>query len=493
MPTVPRYTKSTVSPDRLPTVKSPTDLQTESFGGGRSLDRVVDAGQNLLDSSMKIYEQERRKADEIAVRDADIATAELSSKLENDVKQLKGKDAAKAPDYIEENWNKGMDKLMPTLKDDNQREAAQRIIRARRLQLNESANLHMAGEFKRYDEQQFQSAINLYRNEGSMKYNRPGAIPNSIFQQETEIDRFATRNNLPPEWASEQKAKARSATYRDVLERMEVDGNHDLAKQYEKGVNKFILPDDVSILEKVRKEEKARKEEMQNTYERNMYLMLSDSSAADAEKLQALELRFRAGDMTVGQYEKFKGWVLNTFDEPEIPIDKKVDKYQSLVTAFTELDGVKVDKRGQPVTPAEGNDLKTISDFRKKVAEAKPYLKRDQYQKFIELTETDYDEARAPKKSIFQSLMSILPTLPNLSAASELSLVSRAFGIFDKSVTPTDAADAITKLKQEAHVIGNPNRTKYAMGDVVVNAKGERAEVVAYDQQTGNPVLKVLK
>lgn len=491
MPTVPRSKQSTVEPARLPNVKAPTDLPIASFGGGRSFDRVIDAGQNLVDTGLSIYEAEKRKADEIAIRDADIATAELSSQLETGVKQLKGKDAAKAPDYIEENWNKGMDKLLPTLKDDNQREAAQRIIRARRLQLNESANLHMAGEFKRYDEQQFQSAINLYRNEGSMKYNRPGAIPNSIFQQETEIDRFAARNSLPPEWANEQKAKARSATYRDVLERMEVDGNHDMAKQYEKGINKFILPDDVAILDKVRKEEKARKEEMQSAYERGVYLLLADNTSPDSEKLDALDRRFRSGDMTVAQYEKFKGWVLNTFDEKEIPIEKKVSKHQDLVKSFMELDGVKVDSEGRPTSAAEGNDFKAISAFRKKVAEAKPYLSQPQYEQFITLTEADYDESRAPKKNIFQSLLNILPSLPALSPAQELSIVTRGMAIFNKSMTPQQAADQTLKLKEEAVVSGNPKRSKYYQGQRVTNPQGIDLEVVGFDE-SGNPRFKVL-
>lgn len=491
MPQVPRYDRA-VDNRALPAVKASTDLPEEAFGG-KSIERVGQAGRALAQTGLDIYESEKRKADEIAIRDADISSAELASQVEMGVKQLKGKDAASAPDFVKENWNKGIDKLTPTLKNDNQRVAADRILRARRLQLDESTQIHMASEFKKYDDQQFDSAMTLYRNEGSMKYNRPGAVANSLFQQQEEIDRYAKRNNLPPEWATSAKAKAKSETYRDVLERMEVDGNHDLAKQYEKGINKFILPEDVSILEKVRKEEKVRRSERESEFERQAYLLLKDSTATDAQKLHAIDNVLRKGNIKLPQAEKMKGWVLDSFNDPEIPIEKKVSKYTNLVTAFTELEGVKTDDGGKPITPAEGNDFETISKFRQKVAAAKPYLTESQYTKLIEFTQTDFDASRAPKKNIFQGLMAVLPLLPNLNPMAQRDIVDRAMGIFDPKVAPTEAAQTIQKLKDEAVVTGNPNRTKYAIGDVIVNAKGERAEVVRYDQQTGNPVLKKMQ
>lgn len=492
MPTVPRYSKPAVEQRPIPDSRTSTDLPVESFGGGRGLERATGAAHDLLEGAMDIYANEKRKADEIAIRDADIATAELANDVERGVKNLKGKDAAGAADYANEAWQKGMDKIAPTLKNDNQRIAADRISRARRLQLDDATQVHMASEFKRYDNQQFQSAIELYRNEGSMKYNRPNAVANSIFQQESEIDRYGERNNLPPEWMASEKAKARSATYRDVLERMEVDGNHALAKEYEKGVNKYILPDDVAILDKVRREEKVRKAEMESEFERQSYLLLKDSTVPDAGKIQAIDNLLRAGKIKLPMAEKMKGWVLDTFNDSEIPVEKKVSKYNDLVTAFTELDGVKTDKNGHPVSAAEGNDLETISKFRQQVAASKRYLTKDQYSKMIELTEADYDAARAPKKNMFESLRSILPLLPSLAPAMQLSLMQRGMEIFDKKVTPQQAADTVTKLKEEAVVAGNPRRAKYVVGQRVTNPQGIDLEVVGYDE-AGNPRFKVAK
>jgi regulator of RNase E activity RraB len=313
-----------------------------------------------------------------------------------------------------------------------------------------------------------------------------------LIQQEGEIDRYAERNSLPPEWAERQKAVARSATYRDVLERMLVDGNDAQAKAYEKSVNKHILPEDVAILEKVRKEDKIRREARDAEYERGLYIILADSAVPTEGKLKALDKAFRRGDMKVPLYEKAKGWVLDINDDPTIPIDKKVDVNSDLTRQFLELEGTDVTASGSPAAPAEGNDIKAISKFRENVAKNRKYLTPEQERNFQIYTEKDFDEARAPKKNLFKSLTDILPLIPNLNPMSSLSITQKAMEIFNKDMSVQQASQEIEKLKTAAVVSGNPNRSRYVVGQRVTNPQGIDLEVVGYDD-TGNPRFKVLK
>lgn len=232
MPQVPRYNQPTIDQRPLPNVKAPTDTPVEAFGGGRSLERVGAAGRNLAQTGLDIVEAEKKKADEIAIRDADISAAELSNQIESGVKQLRGKDAAAAPDFVKENWTKGVEKILPTLNTDNQRIAADRIIRQRRSELEKETQLHMSNEFTKYDAERNKAAVELYRNDGVMKYNEPGSVDKAIFQQESEIDRYAARNNMPDEWRDLAKEKAVSETHTDVINRMLDDKKPFMALDY---------------------------------------------------------------------------------------------------------------------------------------------------------------------------------------------------------------------------------------------------------------------
>lgn len=492
MPQVPRYNQPQVDQVPVPSFRTSPNAPIEAFGGGRSLDRLTNEARSLAQTGLDIYAEEKRKADQIAVRDADLASARLSNDIELGLSNLKGRDAAKAPDLVNEQWAKETERIKSTLTNDAQRVAAEGILAQRRLQLDRTAQVHMASEFKKYDDEQYDNALKTYRADGSMKYNRPGAINGSLIQQEMEIDRYADRNKLPEEWRQRQKAVAKSATYRDVLERMLVDGNDKQAKEFEKKVNKDILPDDIGILEKVRKEEKIKRELLDAQYERGLYLTLADSEATTEQKLQSLDKAFRRGDMKLNMYEKAKGWVLDINDDPTISINKKVDVYAELTKKFLELDNTEVDKNGNPIAPAEGNDLLKIKQFRQEVAKNRKYLKPEQERNFQLYTESDYDSAREPKKNLFASLKSILPLLPNLSPAAYMDISNRAMAIFDKGVPVAQAADTINKLKEEAVANGNPRRTKYYVGQKVVNPQGIDLEVVGFDE-TGNPRFKVLK
>ncbi|MBA3755529.1 MAG: hypothetical protein H0X02_04585, partial [Nitrosomonas sp.] len=138
---LPKYNSSQMGgapTQALPNARVSVDSSLESFGGGQSLDRVNSAVQGVGQQVIRIQEEEKKKADDVAILEADLKASKLQTEIEIQVKNMRGKDAAGGIDYADKEWKKRSEELMGSLSNDDQRAQFQRVTAARYSTINKT-------------------------------------------------------------------------------------------------------------------------------------------------------------------------------------------------------------------------------------------------------------------------------------------------------------------------------------------------------------------
>lgn len=241
MPTVPSYDKLQVREAPLPGVSFNSSVPAEAFGAGPSFDRAMSAGQGLADTAMKIAEQERKKADQLAVLSADTKLSALETDIQYNPKTgvvtKKGKDAFGAYDSASEAWKQGVDAIEKELHTENQRNAYRASVASRWSSIDKSIQAHIHGETQKYDDATTESYIANERDAASQSYMDKGRIGLSIDRQTAALTDHADRNGLPADWLKLKVSESVSKTHVGVIDRMLAAGEDQHAKAYYDEVN----------------------------------------------------------------------------------------------------------------------------------------------------------------------------------------------------------------------------------------------------------------
>lgn len=254
MPTVPRYSTPQVSEQGIPDVRYNANLSKEAFGGGESLQKTFGA---IGDSTVRVsdvFQEAKKAADEVNVRDADLEASQLQTNLEIQIKQMRGKNAAEAPDFLNENWTKGVSDISKKLSSEEQRIAFERMAQARYLQLDKDSKFHMSSEFQKYDDEQTSAYVQNARNRAVVNFQDDESIAVSLLQQESEIQAHGDRHGVSPDVLKKNIDTARSATHSDVINRYLNTSNDLGAKNYYDRVKSQIVPEDAQKIEKLLEE-----------------------------------------------------------------------------------------------------------------------------------------------------------------------------------------------------------------------------------------------
>lgn len=506
MPSVPRRT-APVSPGAIPRVRVSTDAPAEAFGAGPSSSRVFDAARGLAQTGQEIVtadqrrrsvaeaeflrfqEEEKRKADEVIVRDADLFLAQRETQRSIEIRNMRGRAAAGAVDFVESQWAKDVEEAQKMVFNDEQRFALEKIAANRYATLNRSAQIHTDTALREYDDEQAEVYIRAHQEQAAQNYSDPDVVGRSLFIQDREVEKTGARLGKSPEWIALTKAQKRSQTHAKILERMLVDGQDDAAKAYEQKVKGEILDDELGTLAKVRKETDVRRKENKDALERELYIRMMERDL----DLPAVNALLASGQIDIPFYEKLRGRILSVNDDPAIPGQEKTKRLFEVMNRFSELNGAGVDIESQKIeSVASGNRLDQLKAFRAFVAESAPYLTEAQEKAFYRFTQKDFDDATAGKVGAFRSLMRMLSDsfsrAPAAIAPIAGPILQKAMGIFEQSVSVANAMETTQILKDETAVATNPNRSRYAIGQVISLPQGD-FEVIGYDED-GEPRVK---
>lgn len=257
MPTVPTYGDRRVREAPLPQVQPGPAAPAEAFGGGPGAARVISAGMGLAETALKIQEEEKRKADQLLVLDADSRLSSLETSLQYDPKTgamtRRGKDALALPDEVKTSWDKGVEGIARGLKNDAQRMAFRERVSSRWASVNNNIQRHVADQISAYDNDTTKSFLENERNAAALNYLDDQRVALAKSRQAAAIQEHARRNGLPPEMVQARAAEAVSGTNVVVIERMVDNGDYQRAKEYfEANKDQFTAQDAVMAERRVR-------------------------------------------------------------------------------------------------------------------------------------------------------------------------------------------------------------------------------------------------
>lgn len=234
MPQVPRYDSPQVQSAALPNVKVNTEAPLSAFGGGQAVAQAGEATRGLGKQVFDIAQAEKKKADDIAFMDADLEALKAKTDLEIQAKNMQGKDAAGASDYVSKEWQTRASKIKDSLTNDDQRMAVDKALARHYEDLNRTVQVHQNDEFQKYDLSQTLSYVDHSRQEAVENYKDPARIEQSLYNQQAAVTKLLSRKGIEEgsPTAIKMREEVESKTHTEVINRMLADQNDIAAEQY---------------------------------------------------------------------------------------------------------------------------------------------------------------------------------------------------------------------------------------------------------------------
>jgi hypoxanthine phosphoribosyltransferase len=251
MPKVPVYEQGQVNVARTPDVGQGAKFSAEAVGGGAG--NAVNAVLDTAPMISKIYQEQKQKADQIAVSEADAKLAKLETDLLFNPKtgalNSRGKNSFDVGVVTNDEYQKSSQAILDTLSNDDQKLAFKKIALDRGGNVDRALNRHMSQESIRYDTEVTTSLVKNEQDAAIQNYADPGRVAQSLKKQEQTLREFANRNGISDESLQQQLVKAKSETHENVLNRM-LSNDQDLgAMSYFKKYKNDIDPERLARIE----------------------------------------------------------------------------------------------------------------------------------------------------------------------------------------------------------------------------------------------------
>jgi len=222
MPKVPTYEQNQVQEANLNYATNTPKTSMETFGGGSAgIGNVInDAGK----VAMQVYQQEKKRADDIALYDADAKLTKLETDLLYDPKvgalNQKGKNSFDVATTTLPEYKKRSDEILAGLSSNEQKAAFERVRSERGANIDRALQRHVSTESIRYDQE---VTTNFVKNEQDLavkSYKDPKAVAGSLLRQEQAIRDYGRRYGLPEEETQAQLLKVKSETHESIINRL---------------------------------------------------------------------------------------------------------------------------------------------------------------------------------------------------------------------------------------------------------------------------------
>lgn len=230
MPTVPRYS-NTEKQDALPSARLTPSVTPDSLGAGLG-EGVSNAGA----STFKIYQEEKRKADQIATMDADSELAATSTDLLNNPQtgalNRRGRDAFGTPETTLKAFNDRAGEIEKRLTNDEQRLAFRQARLSRQRSLDDTLQRHVSQEIRSYDDQTTNGFVSTEIGAAITEYQDPQRIALAAERVRAAVADHGARNGQPPEAVQAGTEKALNELHAGVIDRMLANGQDQAAQDY---------------------------------------------------------------------------------------------------------------------------------------------------------------------------------------------------------------------------------------------------------------------
>lgn len=390
MPTVKRYEKQEKLQAAPNVSLNPNAADAEAFGGGESLRSATAAGRDAMGALSNIAIQARQQADEVNALEADLKLSEAQTRIELEAKKMRGKDAAGAIDYANEEWKAAKDEIGASLSGNakNKFDAAERV---RASDLNKSVQMHTANEFINHDKDTTNAVVENAKMEAARNFNQPDLVAQALYRQTNAIIGYGQRNG----WSDDQIANAiitnRGETHATVIDAMIGAGQIESAeKYYDKYKNQLVGDKAKSITSKyIRGQAKALEEQARYEIEQKQEENYKGAMISMFDKnltLSELQHLYRMGAIKESQYNSLESKMVNpAYNALFEKLQSDPETYNAIREAqmsgkFDQAEILDMINRGVEDkrlidNPRFGNDPKILTEMTRKMVPASP---RDQ-------------------------------------------------------------------------------------------------------------------
>ncbi len=248
---VPRSSQQ-VQDSGIPNARVNDEAPLSAYGSGKEAQQLSSTRDALLTQEQKVFQEEKKKADDIVFADADLEASQSQTEIEVRVKQMLGKDAGQASEYAETEWRKADERINKRFTDDDQRARYSRASKTRYNSIFKVVQEHQSSEFRKYEQEQTTAYVEAAREEAIENYQDPERIELSLERQNAAITKILSNRGIELSSPAGQKIynTARSKTHEGVINRMLADENDVMAEEYFKQHKDQIEPDDATALTK---------------------------------------------------------------------------------------------------------------------------------------------------------------------------------------------------------------------------------------------------
>lgn len=241
----------------------------DAFGTSREFDEASQANLNLSRQVYRLAQEEKKRADQIKVLDADEQSSKLETRLmldpETGALNTRGENSFGVIDRVSKEYEDGIKQIEAGLTNDDQRFAFRRMTVPRRTSIDRRLQVHVARETQSYDSTVTENYIKSETDAAIASFDDPERVGAALSRQRAVYQDHAERNGLPKEWVEQKTLEGSSRVHSGIISKLLAHGQDLVAQKYYKNNKDTISGKDQVILERTLEEGSLRGESQRKT------------------------------------------------------------------------------------------------------------------------------------------------------------------------------------------------------------------------------------
>jgi hypothetical protein len=208
----------------------------------------VGVGNTIQKAGQQLYETERYYADQAAALEADTKAGQAQIQILQGLRNLRGKDSARAGDYVAQEFGKVTEELNKGLTSDRQKIWLGHLLRSKRSALDQAALHHFSTENERFLGETFKANLSQSIDTARAFADSPTYVEAEKAKQASIIEQKALRLGYAgTEQEVNERLSAHSMTNREVIRGLLAKGDDLRASAYYNHLKKSETPESLSL------------------------------------------------------------------------------------------------------------------------------------------------------------------------------------------------------------------------------------------------------
>lgn len=224
MPVVPIADGTNVATRPFAAPRASTDV----FGGAPAVPDLSGLASEVHD----LYQEQKRKSDQVAVLGAAGAVSNLETTLATQTRQQLGLNAYGAPDAVSKAWQSGISDIGKGLVNDDQKLQFQSVVQSHWNSLNDVVQNHVASQHKVVDQEATDGYTAAEANAAVANYMDPLRVHEAVQNSAAALRAYGERNGQDAAYTDAHVAENTSKIHVAVIDRMLANDQDLAAKKY---------------------------------------------------------------------------------------------------------------------------------------------------------------------------------------------------------------------------------------------------------------------